>query len=281
MGNTSFQQFFNINNQVEVRINVTNVCNLHCNFCDHDAHLPFAKNSTKLFRQKPLVAAPQALEQFCEALVGVGEGERHVLQGGEITVLPIRLIVLLIEILYSYGRRVGMRTNGFNIIEIPLVSLNKLEFIYLNAHGNNQIAIDISRKFLEKNFNGETIYEEKFFHRDPTDFINHNQGTVEQGINCDHLMSTLTFFPPLVHPCCNSWALMNALNTHQIAELLIDAGWTSDNPSLKNTLVNWRLTLPKLFLNTYCANSCYKTAPGTDSPWHQIQPHYLDKVLKR
>lgn len=281
MSNTSFQSLFKINHRVEVRINVTNICNLHCDFCDHDAHLPFDKHSSKVFRQTPLVATPQALEQFCKVLSGVGEKERHVLQGGEITTLPVKLIVHLIEILHSFGRCVGMRTNGYNLTGIPLDSLNKLEFIYLNAHGNNQEAIEHCRNFLAKNYDGQIINEEHFDHRDLSAFLNHGQGTVEQALGCNHLLSTLTYLPPIIHPCCNSWALMNALNDLQMGELLIKAGWTSDNPDLKDTLANWHQTLPKPFLETFCANSCYLTAPDITSPLQRIQPHHLDKVLKR
>ncbi|HMU87753.1 MAG TPA: hypothetical protein PKC11_09020, partial [Agitococcus sp.] len=93
MGNISFQNLFGIDHRVEVRINVTNACNLHCDYCDHDAHLPFDKNGSKIFRVTPLVATPDGVEKFCQALVGVGESDNHVLQGGEITVLPINLIV--------------------------------------------------------------------------------------------------------------------------------------------------------------------------------------------
>lgn len=281
MSNTSFQNLFKIKHGVEVRINVTNACNLHCDFCDHDAHLPFDKNGSKILRQNPMVATPEALEQFCKVLSGVGEEERHVLQGGEITVLPVNLIIRLIGILDFYGRRMGMRTNGFNITNIPLDSLNKLEFIYLNAHGNNQEAIEHCHDFLVKNYDGQIINEENFYHRNLSAYVNHGQGTVEQGLNCNHMLSTLTYLPPIIHPCCNSWALMNTLNNTQMGRLLIKAGWTSDNPDLKNTLVNWRQTLPKPFLETFCANSCYLTAPDKIVPLQQIQSHHLDKVLKK
>lgn len=281
MSITSFQSLFEIDRKVEVRINVTNICNLHCNFCDHDAHLPFNKHGDKIFRKTPLVSTPEAVEQFCKVLSGVGEKERHVLQGGEITVLPVKSIVQIIETLHSFGRRIGMRTNGYNVTGIPLDSLNKLEFIYLDGHGNNQEAIEHCRAFLGKNYEGDVINEERLYHRDPAAFLNHGQGTIEQGLNCNHLLATLTYFPPIIHPCCNSWALMNALNDGTLGEMLIKAGWTADNPDLKNTLANWRQTLPKPFLETFCANSCYMTAPNISSPPQRIQPHPLDRVLKR
>ena len=281
MSHTSFQSLFKIGHRVEVRINVTNACNLHCDFCDHDAHLPFDKHGFKIFRQTPLVASPEAVENFCKALSGVGEKERHVLQGGEITALPVELIVRIIGILDSYGRRVGMRTNGYNLTGIPLDSLNRLEFIYLNAHGNNQDAIKHCRDFLAKYYGGQIINEENFYHRDLSAFVNHGEGTVEQGLNCNHMLATLTYIPPIIHPCCNSWALMNVLNNAQMGELLVAAGWTSDNLDLKDTLANWRQTLPKPFLETFCANSCYLTARDKTGPMQRIQLHYLDKVLAK
>ena len=281
MEKKSFQELFDIDERVEVRINMTNACNLSCDFCDHDAHLPFDKNGSKIFRKKPLVSTPQALENLCEALVGVGEDDAHVLQGGEITVLPTPLVSHLIGIVHSYGRRVGMRTNGYNLTGIPLESLNKLDFIYLNAHGNNEEAIEYSREFLQKNYDGRIIDENHYSHRDLSAYLNHNEGTIEEGLSCNHLLATLTFFPPIVHPCCNSWPLMNVMNSTNMADLLIAAGWTSDNPDLIDTLANWRETLPKPFLQKFCAESCYLTAKETNSPWYKIKSYPKDRVLKK
>jgi hypothetical protein len=180
----SFQNFFAIDHRVEVRINVTNVCNLHCDFCDHDAHLPFDRHGTRVFRRAPIVADIDAITDFCRAMVGVGERDAHVLQGGEITALPIRTVVEYIDVLHSFGRRVGMRSNGYRLTSIPLDSLNRLDFIYLNAHGNNQSAIEHCQKFLSQHYRGRVILEESFFHRNPADFLHHGLGTPSQGMNC-------------------------------------------------------------------------------------------------
>jgi hypothetical protein len=278
-----FRDLFQIPHRVEVRINVTNACNLHCDFCDHDAHLPFAGDGAKIYRRTPLVATPESIEQFCRVMAGVGEDERHVLQGGEITVLPVRLIVRYIDTLHAAGRCVGMRTNGYNLTGIPAASLNKLAFIYLNSHGaNNQEAIDACHEHLKQHYRGQVILEENYHHRDLTAYLHHHRGTVEQGLACSHLLATLTFQPPVVHPCCNSWALMNALNTTEMEERLIESGWTADNPNLRNTLADWRRTLPPQFLKSFCADSCYLTAPDDAySPLYQIGPHPADKILKR
>jgi hypothetical protein len=281
MDGISFQDFFDIGHRVEVRINVTNACNLHCDHCDHDAHLPFDKHGAKVFRAAPLLATPEGVEQFCRALAGVGEDDRHVLQGGEITVLPVKQIARYIDILASYGRRVGMRTNGYNLMGIPLDSLRKLDFIYLNAHGNNQSAIQACGEFLASHYGGQVIDEENLLHRDLSAYLHHGQGTVEQAINCSHLMSTLTFLSPVVHPCCNSWALMNALNSEDMRDQLIGAGWTVDNADLRGTLANWRQTLPKPFLKLFCADSCYLSASREMSPQYRIQIHHGDRVLRR
>lgn len=283
MPKISFQDLFQIPHRVEVRINVTNACNLHCDYCDHDAHLPFDSEGAKVYRKTPLVATAEEIEQFCRVLAGVGEDERHVLQGGEITVLPVKQMVRFIDTLHAAGRCVGMRTNGYNLRGIPVDSLNKLAFIYLNAHGaNNQEAMEACREHLQHHYRGHVILEENYHHRDLGAYLHHNQGTVEQGLDCSHLLATLTFQPPIVHPCCNSWALMNALNTTTMAELLIESGWTADNPNLKEALADWRRTLPRPFLQSFCADSCYLTAPDRESsPLYEIRPHPGDKVLKR
>jgi molybdenum cofactor biosynthesis enzyme MoaA len=280
METMSYQNFLGIDHRVEVRINVTNACNLHCDYCDHDAHLPFDKNGPKIFRVSPLIASPDDVERFCQIMIGVGENDNHVLQGGEITVLPVSLIMRYIDVIASYGRRVGMRTNGYNLSAIPLKQLQKRDFIYLNAHGNNTEAIKQGQEFLKNNYSGRVVNEENLHHRDLSAYINHNEGTVDQGLNCSHLMATLTLISPVVHPCCNSWALMNALNSQQMKDLLIKAGWTSDNPDLKNTLANWRQTLPQPFLESFCANSCYLTASRDLSPSHLIQSDAKDRVIK-
>lgn len=280
MEKTSFKDLFGIKHKVEVRINLTNICNLHCDFCDHDAHLPFSKNDTKVYRRKPLVSSLDELKQLCESLKGIGESDRHVLQGGEITVLPVKLIIEVIEIFHSYGRNIGMRTNGYNLKEIPVDSLNKLSFIYLNNHGNNEEAIESCQEYLLTNYKGLIINEENYFHRDLNKYLHHNEGTIDEGLNCSHLLSTITFFPPLVHPCCNSWALMNSLNDESIADSLIKAGWSTNNPDLSTTLLNWRNTLPKEFFSFFCAESCYLTAKTISSPLQKISKHKSDQVLK-
>jgi hypothetical protein len=281
MEKSSFKELFGIKHRVEVRINLTNVCNLHCDFCDHDAHLPFSKDSIKVYRRKPLVSSLSELKQLCESLKGIGESDRHVLQGGEITVLPVKTIIEVIEIFHSYGRNIGMRTNGYNLKEIPVDSLNKLNFIYLNNHGNNQEAIDSCQDYLSINYKGIIINEENYFHRDLSKYLHHNEGTIEEGINCSHLLSTITFFPPIIHPCCNSWALMNSLNDKNMADLLIEAGWTTTNSDLSSTLQNWRSTLPKEFFQSFCAESCYLTAKTVNSPLQKIKSYESDKILKK
>jgi organic radical activating enzyme len=281
MEKSSFKELFGIKHRVEVRINLTNVCNLHCDFCDHDAHLPFSKDSIKVYRRKPLVSSLSELKQLCESLKGIGESDRHVLQGGEITVLPVKTIIEVIEIFHSYGRNIGMRTNGYNLKEIPVDSLNKLNFIYLNNHGNNQEAIDSCQDYLSINYKGIIINEENYYHRDLSKYLHHNEGTIEEGINCSHLLSTITFFPPIIHPCCNSWALMNSLNDKNMADLLIEAGWTTTNSDLSSTLQNWRSTLPKEFFQSFCAESCYLTAKTVNSPLQKIKSYESDKILKK
>jgi organic radical activating enzyme len=280
MPEQSFRQLFGLSHDVTVRINATNVCNIHCTHCDNDAHLPFSGNGELIHRKKPLVAKVDDIEAFCELLAGVGEDDPHLLTGGEITALPVATIVAYIDVLHRHGRKVGMRTNGYNVHGIPPEKLQLLDRIHLNSHGINSEAISASREYLDKHFRGTLIHEETLQHRDLRSIVRHGQGTIEQALGCDHLLSTLTVLPPVILPCCNTWALMNALNTNAMMDALVDAGWTIHNPDLVTTLRNWRTTLPREFLQTFCADSCYKTTSAA-FPSYPIEAHPRDRVLKR
>lgn len=280
MQNISFRHLFGLSQNVTLRINATNICNIHCTHCDNDAHLPFSKNHDLIYRRKPLIARSSDIEAFCELLAGVGESDPHLLTGGEITALPISTIVSYIDVLHRYGRNVGMRTNGYNVCGIPKEKLQLLDRIHLNAHGVNQAAIEASSTYLDKHFRGTLILEETLQHRDLRSIVNHRRGTIEQALTCDHLLSTLTFLPPVVLPCCNTWALMNALNSDWMMTALTKAGWTIYNPDLRQTLQDWRRTLPQEFLQMFCADSCYKTT-SEDFPLYPIEAHPRDRALKR
>ena len=72
---------------------------------------------------------------------------------------------------------------------------------------------------------------------------------------------------------------MHNLNEDDLRTSLISAGWTIDNPDLVSTLSNWRESIPKMFLNSICAGSCYKTYDGNPDSF-EILPHPKDKILR-
>jgi hypothetical protein len=274
-----YQDFFGISDDVKIRINVTNICNIHCDHCDNNCHIPFSKKNELIFRKSPIVSNSESLEKFCSLVSGLGESNLHLLQGGEVTSLPIRLISSYIDVFAKYKRRIGMRTNGYNVSGFSEEDLNKFDCIYLNSHGINESAILYAYEYLEKNFQGRVIMEETLYHRDLTSIINHGTGSIEQGLKCTHIMSTLTFMPPVILPCCNTWAIANATNSSYMLDLLIDHGWSIHNDNLKETLQNWRDSLPRQFFKDFCANSCYLTN-SNEMKLYEIKSHHKDKVLK-
>jgi molybdenum cofactor biosynthesis enzyme MoaA len=280
VSNYSFRQFFDLQHEVTVRINATNVCNIHCTHCDNDAHLPFSKNGDLIFRRKPLVADAADIEAFCHLMDGVGQEDPHLLTGGEITALPVATLVDYIGVLHRHGRKVGMRTNGYNVRGIPPDKLNLLDRIHMNSHGVNEEAINASRAYLDEHYRGRIISEATMLHRDLKSVVRHREGTIEQALACNHLLTTITFLPPVVLPCCNTWALMNSLNSDEMMTALAEAGWTVRNPGLKETLKNWRETLPHEFLQSFCADSCYMTR-STKIDMYPIEAHPRDRALKR
>lgn len=280
MSKHSFRQFFDVPHDVTIRINATNICNIHCTHCDNDAHLPFSKNGDLIYRRKPIVADVTDIEALCYLMKGVGEDDPHLLTGGEITALPIATLVDYIDVLSYHGRKIGMRTNGYNICSLAPDKLNLLDRIHLNSHGVNEEAIAAGLAYLGDHYHGRIIHEETLQHRDLKSIVRHGEGTIQKALACNHLLATLTFLPPVVLPCCNTWALMNSLNSDAMMTSLVEAGWTVRNPELKETLRNWRQTLPREFLQTFCADSCYMTR-SSPIPLYPIEVHPRDRVLKR
>ena len=277
--NQSFENFFNITEKVTTRIITTNTCNLHCTFCDVGCDQPIKKSSSHIFRQSPFTLEEDSLEKFCKIFSGIGEENLHVLQGGEVTMLPIKKLVRMIDILSEYNRAVSLKTTGYNLTQIPIQSLNKIQHITVTDHGINSDAVKASKSFLANNYKGEWEINRVTEHRNTQEVVRHNQGDAKFGLSCDHLMSTLTFITPVIYPCCNSWAIMHNLNEDDLRTSLISAGWTIDNPDLVSTLSNWRESIPKMFLNSICAGSCYKTYDGNPDSF-EILPHPKDKILR-
>ncbi len=279
MKSVAFQYMFQVPHDVVARVNVTNVCNLHCDYCDNGCHIPFSNANPRIFRRSPFIVEPNKVEALCRALVGIGESNMHIIQGGEITTLPREIVARYIDILTSFGRQVALRTNGYNLTGIPVEILNRLKQIHLNCHHINRSAIAHCRAHLAQHYHGEVVLETTHFHRNLDSVVRHGLGTSQQGIQCSHLLATLTFVPPAIYPCCNTWALMNALNSSRIHDALVNAGWTVDNPHLRETLRHWRTTLPSEFFEVFCADSCYLQFPPERMSMYPIQPHTDDQVM--
>lgn len=275
----SFEEFFGISEKVTFRIIVTNACNLHCTFCDVGCDQPIKKSSSHIFRQTAFNMDEKSAEDFCQSFIGIGETNLHVIQGGEATMLPIKRLSKIIDIFSDYGRKIGLKTTGYNLNQLPVDSLNKLSHITLTDHGTNEVAINVSKKYLELHYKGKWGIDVVTEHRNTQEIMKHNLGTINQGLSCEQIMSTMTFISPVLYPCCNSWAIMHNLNEDKLRQALILAGWTIDNPNLLQTIRNWRQTLPSMFLKSICAKSCYKTYSNNVESV-KIQPHPKDKIIK-
>lgn len=63
--------------------------------------------------------------------------------------LPIKKLVRMIDILSEYNRAVSLKTTGYNLTQIPIQSLNKIQHITVTDHGINSDAVK-HPKFLRK-----------------------------------------------------------------------------------------------------------------------------------
>jgi len=200
----------------------------------------------------------KTVELFCERFKGVAEETAHIrLFGGEFTALPIRKMEEIIETFHSYGRRMWLLTNGFNLLGLDKTHLNMIQNITLDDHGINHNHVMNCLSHLKGFYSGKADRMVILTHWNLETAMKHPSN---RGLACKPLKNfaiDLTFYRSAIYPCCNGPGVEAYNKTMKINEALIDAGWTLHNPDVLNTLNNWKKTLPQTFIDM-CLNHCWR-----------------------
>jgi len=237
----------------ELGIGITNLCNLKCFSCVSLCDTPLGSNT---FRKEKYVLDADVLDLFLSRIKGYIPNRWATFTGGEATIIQPSHLELLAFIAHKHDRKVLLITNGFGVHKL---NPHCFDYIRLDSHGDKNID-DINRsvEYL-KSMNYE-FYEitETLIHQDFHEAI--KERYVTDGLNCSIWMG-VSLWGETVYPCCCLAQMDGFYNVNTIRDSLNEAGWNVYNPKLKETIENWKDTVPSEVIKM-CSLYCWR---GRDS----------------
>ena len=89
---------------------------------------------------------------------------------------------------------------------------------------------------------------------------------ITDGLKCPIWLG-ISLWGETVYPCCCLAQMDGFYNVNKIRDSMNDAGWNVKNPDLKETLVNWKETIPAEVVKM-CALSCWRGRK--EYLWHPV-----------
>lgn len=250
----TYPEFFGRPRFALCHLQVTNVCNLHCEHCGAGCEEPIRPESPRKLRRKARQMPLEILESFCERFKGIGEQDRHNFTGGEPTVVRPELLQQYMDVLHRYHRRMTIRTNGYGLRRLPEEYVKRFSEIWLDNHGTNARVIRETDTWLG------TFYGGEIKHCTITGHINIRkamQMDAGRTIWCKQWLKYLALTPEgVIHPCCGTTVIQAMLDDDRMDRELAKAGWSLENPNVVQTLLKWRKTVPSYVLHQ-CFTNCY------------------------
>lgn len=252
----TFGELFGAKKFLHLTLSVTNLCNLHCEYCLNLCESPIQKDSPHIWRRNVWELSPAMLSIFCERMKGIGENDLHLLTGGEPTAIPVRRLQALTDVLISWKRKIALLTNGYGLMDLPKEYVRQISHIWLDNHGTNLEVVAECRHWLS-DFGYRGVVHVKTSNKYHFNYRAGMAHPLNQGRRCRRWLTTPELSPRgILHPCCNTQWLMAHNNDTRMEDELKAAGWHVHNPDLVETLRNWRSTMPA-YVNDQCLNVCW------------------------
>lgn len=254
LGTTSIEQ---------VILKLHNRCNLNCEHCTNKCHLPIDKGSKYSCRRETRVITLEEVERYCILLNGHLDDNIHLISGGEPTFyVDSKFIESIIDMLMLYGKgRIGIRTNGYNLLGLKDKYLKLFDLIYLDDHVVNKEIIDEAYIKLKKiRGNKQTVVERVHEHYNIRELMDN---PISRGKRCYMWKRVLLLEYDILWPCCGLPNIVNELEIPQIRDHMIEYGWSTYNDNLIKTLRKGRL--PKS-VSRLCKYRCWFPAAWTKQP---------------
>lgn len=233
----------------EIGIGVTNCCNLKCFSCVSLCDTPLGSNT---FRKEEFYLKAETLDLFLKRIDGFLLKRWLIFTGGEATMMRSSDLENLASVAHKYGRPVALVTNGFRLDELnPFV----FDWIRIDSHGESN-KVDIERGLAHLKRVGYRNYEvvETLIHLDFKEAI--KERFVTDGLNCSIWMG-VSLWGETVYPCCCLAQMDGFYNVNTIRDSLNAVGWNVNNPDLKETIDNWKDTIPAEVVKM-CSLYCWR-----------------------
>ena len=235
---------------------VNNYCNLNCELCCELCNIPFNKDSSWIERRRKWDVSLDEVRLFCERFKGMSNHKMVTLMGGEPTALPLTKLHAIINIMDDYHRKIELFTNGYNLFAIDKTHLNKCFKVTLVDHGINHAHIMRCKEYLKTFYEGNVRHKRVLYHYD-LDTI--RKLPINKGKRCQTTIMKskveIALQKGVVYPCFAMTSFEKLNNTTKLSEELINAGWFLKNPSLIETIRDFKHTLPDYVMDQ-CLNNC-------------------------
>ncbi len=254
MGNTSIEQ---------IVLKLHNMCNLNCEHCTNKCHIPIDNQSKFACRREERIITIEEIDRYIDLFKGHLNDDIHLLSGGEPTFLvEPKLIETIMDKLIATGKhRIGIRSNGYNLLEIDEKHLKMFDLIYLDDHNVNSEVIDEIYPVLKKIRGDKPIVVERVHgHYNLRELMNNPIG---KGTRCYMWKRVLLLEYDVLWPCCGLPSIINELNMPEVRQEMIDAGWSLHNDDVIATLKKGHL--PRS-VSELCLNQCWFPAAWTKQP---------------
>ena len=220
----------------EIGIGVTNCCDLTCFSCVSLCDTPLGSNT---FRKEKYFLKAETLDLFLQRIEGFRIERWLTYTGGEATTMRISDLENLASIGRKYNRKTALVTNSFRLDKLnPFV----FDYIRIDSHGESNKE-NIRRGVAHLRDVGYKNYEivETLNHLDFHEAI--KERFVTDGLKCSIWMG-VSLWGETVYPCCCLAQMDGFYNFNKIRDSLNEAGWNVNNPTLKETIENWKETVP-------------------------------------
>jgi len=273
---TSFDTFLGVSFK-EFIIKTNNYCNLHCYQCTNLCDISIKSTNDNIFRRKKWEISTDDLVLFCERFKGIGEDNVHILTGAETTMMPVLKVREIIDVLEAYGRKMKLRTTGWNLVGIGEKHISKItQGIFLADHGHNKECVDECLVWLKTFYKYRVKAERYYTHLNLREIAGH---PANKGKRC-LWMETTFLLEDIIYPCHNMPWLMALENTTKVKDELREAGWSIYNDKIVEVLKNWRTTMPG-YVDQKCLNDCWAPMHNSIGKSVKITKKRIDSLCKR